>query len=69
MSSIDFGRLEVLGVAAALKRCGTLAARIESALAKDFPLRDTAALEEVHAALNRAVELLDLTMVHTSRLH
>jgi hypothetical protein len=35
------------------------AARIESALAKDFPLRDTAALEEVHAALNRAVELLD----------
>jgi hypothetical protein len=43
-----------------LNRCRALAARIESALAKDIPLRDTAALAEVHAALNRAAELLDL---------
>ena len=34
MSSVDFDRLEVLGVAAAFERCGTLAMRIESALAK-----------------------------------
>ena len=64
MSSTDFDRLEALGVNAALERCGTLARQIENALEKDFPLRDTAALGEVHAALSRAVVLLDLTMKH-----
>jgi hypothetical protein len=60
MSSEEFDQREMLGVAAALNRCRALAARIESVLAKDIPLRDTAALAEVHAALNRAAELLDL---------
>jgi hypothetical protein len=60
MSGIDFDQLEMLGVDAALNRCHALAGRIESALAKSVPLRDTAALGEVHAALNQAAGLLDL---------
>jgi hypothetical protein len=60
MSSEGFDQREMLGINAALNRCRTLAARIGSALTKDTPLRDTAALGEVHAALNRAAQLLDL---------
>jgi hypothetical protein len=60
MRSEGFDQREMFGIEAALNRCRTLAARIESALAKDIPLRDTAALGELHSALNRAAELLDL---------
>jgi hypothetical protein len=58
MSSEGFDQRETLGVAAALNRCRTLVAQIENALARDTPLRDTASLAEVHAALNHAAELL-----------
>jgi hypothetical protein len=60
MSSEGFDQREMLGIDAALNRCRTLVARIEDALKKDTPLRDTAALGELHAALNRAAQLLDL---------
>jgi hypothetical protein len=60
MSSEGFDQREMLGIDAALNRCRTLVARIEDALKKDTPLRDTVAIAEVHAALNRAAELLDL---------
>lgn len=49
-----------VGVNAALIRCHTLAGGIESALAKSDPLRDTAALVDVHAALSHAAKLLGL---------
>jgi hypothetical protein len=58
ISSEGFDQRETLGVAAALNRCRTLVAQIENALASDSPLRDTASLAEVHAALNHAAELL-----------
>jgi hypothetical protein len=58
MSSEGFDQREMLGVSPALNRCRALAARIERELVKNSPLRDTAALAEVHAALNRAAELL-----------
>jgi hypothetical protein len=58
MSGEGFDQRETLGVAAALNRCRTLVAQIENALARYTPLRDTASLAEVHAALNHAAELL-----------
>ena len=57
MSSEGFDQRETLGIDAALNRCRTLVARIEDALKKDTHLRDTVAIAEVHAALNRAAEL------------
>jgi hypothetical protein len=67
MSGEGFDQREMLGVAAALHRCRALAARIASLLATDIPLRDTAALAEVHADLRRAAELLDLANQRQAR--
>jgi hypothetical protein len=50
----------MLGVDAALNRCSPLVAQIDNALANDTPLREIAALAEVHAAINRAAELLNI---------